>query len=86
MLLWCSVYKHRPQDAHCTEEQAPGAAVLRRFDDAAKLGMHDGHAVHGMWIIDQASEHGDVIRCHGESPLAIKVLHEAYLARITATN
>ena len=87
MLLWYAVYKDRPQEEIHTEERASRAAVLKRFDDAAKLaGMHDGHAVIGMWLIDEATEQDDVIRIYGAVPLEIGTRHEAYLARTTATS
>ena len=86
MLLWYAVYRDKPQDAPHTEEQAPRAAVLTRFDDAAKLGMHDGRAVIGMWLIDGSAERGEVVRCIGLVPLTINARYEAYLARKTASN
>jgi hypothetical protein len=42
MLLWHAIFKDKPQDSYCTEEQAPPAAVLKRFEHAMALGMHDG--------------------------------------------
>jgi hypothetical protein len=86
MLLWYAVYREKPHDAPHTEEQAPSAAVLKRFDDAAKLGMHDGQAVIGMWLIDHDTEQDDVVRCYGAVPLKINARYEVYLARRTATN
>ena len=86
MLLWYAVYKEKPQDALHTEERAPRATVLARFDDAAKLGMHDGRSVIGMWLIDRSAERGDVVRCCGLVPLKINARYEAYLARRTASN
>jgi hypothetical protein len=81
MLLWYAVYKDEPQDAVHSEERAPPAAVLRRFDDAVQLGMHDGRAVIGMWLIDDATERHDVVRIYGAVPPAIGRRHAAYLAR-----
>ena len=81
MLLWYVVYRDRQQEAPHTEEQAPRAGVLARFDDAAKLGKHNGRAVIGMWLIDSSAEQGDVLRCHGLVPLKINARYEAYLAR-----
>jgi hypothetical protein len=82
MLLWCAVYKDKPpEDAYVTEERAPRGAVLKRFDDAARLGMHNGRAVSGMWLIDEASEQEDVVRVFGSVPGHIRVRHEAYVAR-----
>jgi hypothetical protein len=87
MLLWYAVYKDKPQEETHTEERAPRAAVLKRFDDTAKLaGMHDGHAVISMWLIDEATEQDNVIRIYGAVPLEIGTRHEAYLARTTSTN
>lgn len=48
MLLWYAIYKDNPRSTSHSEERAPRAAVLRRFDDAARLGMHDGRAVISM--------------------------------------
>ena len=87
MLLWYAIYKDKPEDTFHTEERAPRAAVLKHFDDAAKLlGMHDGRAVSGMWLINRATEQDDVIRIHGAVPIEIRARHQAYLARTTATN
>jgi hypothetical protein len=85
MLLWYAVYTNMPQEKTHTEERAPRAAVLKRFDDTVKLaGMHDGRAVIGMWLIDQATN--DVVRIYGAVPLEIRTRHVAYLTRTTATN
>jgi hypothetical protein len=86
MLLWYAVYRHKPNDELHTEERAPHAAVFARFDDAARLGIHNGRGVLGMWLIDGSAEQGDVVRCHGSVPLKINARYEAYLARRTATN
>jgi hypothetical protein len=87
MLVWYAIYKNKPQDETHTEERAPRAAVLKRFDDTVKLaGMHDGRAVIGMWLIDEATEQRDVVRVYGNAPIEIRTRHEAYLARTTATN
>jgi hypothetical protein len=87
MLLWYAIYMNKPQEETHTEEGAPRAAVLKRFDDTAKLaGMHDGRAVTGMWLIDEASGQGDVVRIYGAVPIEIRTRHETYLARTTATN
>jgi hypothetical protein len=75
MLLWFALYKDKPQKASCTRERAPRARVLKRFDDAATLGMHDARAVHGMWLVDKATEEhdpatkqGDLIAFSGPMP------------------
>jgi hypothetical protein len=82
-----AVYKNKPQEETYTEERAPRAAVLKRFDDTVKMaGMHHGCAVIGMWLIDEATEQGDVVRIYGAVPIEIRTRHEAYLARTTATN
>jgi hypothetical protein len=86
MLLWYAIYKNTPQEETHTEERAPRGAVLKRFDDAARLGMHNGHAVSGMWLIDEATEQDDVIRIYGAVPIEIRTRYETYLARTTATN
>jgi hypothetical protein len=86
MLLWYAVYRHKPQDASYTEERAPHAAVFNRFDDVARLGIHNSRGVLGMWLIDGSAEQGDVVRCHGLVPLKINARYEAYLARRTAMN
>jgi hypothetical protein len=85
MLLWYAVYKNKPQEETHTEERAPRTTVLKRFDDTVKLaGMHDGRAVIGMWLIDEATD--DVVRIYGAVRVEIRTRHEVYLARTTATN
>ena len=87
MLLWYAVYQDKPQEETCTEQRAPRAAVLKRFDDTVKLaGMHDARAVIGMWLIDEATEQADVIRIYGAVPPVIRARHETCRARTTATN
>ena len=87
MLLWYAVYMNKPQEETHTEERAPRAVVLKRFDDRVKMAeMHHGCAVIGMWLIDEATEQGDVVRIYGAVPIEIRTRHEAYLARTTATN
>src|SRR5260370_19379586 len=80
MLLWYAVYRHKPKDAPHTEERAPHAAVFARFDDAARLGIHKGRGVLGMWLINGSAQQGDVVRCHGSVPLKINARYDAYLA------
>ncbi len=79
MLLWYAIFKDKPQDTYCTEERTPRAAVLQRFEHAMALGMHDGHAVIGMWLIDSSTQQGDVIKVYGLVPEPIRVRHTAYL-------
>ena len=79
MLLWYAISKDKPQDTYCTEERTPRATVLRRFEHAIALGMHDGRTVQGMWLIDEATQQGDVIRIHGLVPETIRARHEVYL-------
>jgi hypothetical protein len=86
MLLWYAVYRDKPQEAPHTEERAPHPAVFARFEDAARLGMHNGRAVIGMWLIDGSAEQADVVRCRGLVPLKINARYEACLARTTAAN
>jgi hypothetical protein len=86
MLVWYAIYKNTPQEETHTGERVPRGAVLKRFDDAAKLGMHNGRAVSGMWLIDEATEQDNVIRIYGAVPLGIRTQLEAYLARTAATN
>ena len=86
LLVWYAIYKDEPRDAHHTEERAPRSSVLKRFDDAATLGMHNGRAVKSMWLIDEAAEQEDVVRLYGRVPAEIRARHKAYLARTTATN
>ncbi len=79
MLLWHAIFKDKPQDTYCTKEQAPPAAVLKRFEHAMALGMHDGRVVIGMWLIDSSTQQGDVIKIYGLIPEPIRARHEAYL-------
>ena len=80
MLKWHAVYADDPQREHSTKEHAPRTAVLRRFDDAARLGMHNGRAVIGMWLIDPNTEQEDPIAIHGQVPMSIRGQHKTYLA------
>jgi hypothetical protein len=81
MLLWYAVYRDKPQELTHTEERAPRDAVLRRFGDAANLGMHDGRGVIGMWLIDDATERHDVVSVFGIVPPGIRGQYEVYLAK-----
>ena len=80
MLKWCAIYQDDPQKEHCTEERAPKAEVVRRFEDAKRLGMHNGRRVKGMWLIDEPTQQEDVIQVHGSIPMPIKIRHDAYLS------
>ena len=86
MLHWYAIHKDKPASTSHTEERAPRASVLRRFDDAAKLGMHDGRIVIGMWLIDDATAPGDVVRCHGAVAREIVERNLEYVARVMGTN
>jgi hypothetical protein len=86
MLHWYAIHKDKPQSTSHTEERAPRASVIRRFDGTAVLSMHDGRAVIGMWLIDDATAPGDVVRCHGTVAREIVERNLEYLARVTATN
>jgi len=79
MLLWYAIFKDKPQDVSCTEERMPRAMVLRHFEHAMARGMHDGRAVIGRWLIDQATQQGDMIKIHGLVPESIRARHEVYL-------
>ena len=78
-MLWYAIYRDEPQDVYRTEESSPLAAVIKRFEDAALLGMHDGRAVIGMWLIDSTTEQV-VIRVHGLVDPKIRERHQKYLA------
>jgi hypothetical protein len=79
VLLWCAVFKDKPQEASCTEERTPRSIVLQRFEHAMALGMHGGRAVIGMWLLDSSTQQGDVIKIHGLAPEPIRARHEAYV-------
>src|SRR5215472_6730039 len=82
VLLWCVVFKNELQAVSCTEEQTPREMVLQRFQHAMALGMHDGRAVIGMWLIDPEGEPPDVpIAIYGRVTGYIRAWHEAYLRR-----
>jgi len=85
MLLWCAVYAESATlpDAYCTEEEQPLAAVLSRFDAAAKDGVHDGRTVNGMWLIDEATDEKDVVKVYGRIPVEVQERHKAYLAKLS---
>ncbi len=78
MLKWCAIYQDDPQREHCTVEQAPRATVLKRFDDARRLGMHDRRAVVGMWLIDSGTQQDDVIAIHGRGPIPISERYDTH--------
>ena len=86
MLLWYWVYSDQPRLIFTRQELEPRAQVLGCFDEAAKLGMRGGQAVSGMWLIDEVPEQDDVLRIYGTVPTGIRVSHEAYLARLKATD
>ena len=77
MLRWCAIYKDQPETDECTDEHAPPATVQKRFQNALRLGMHDGRPVKAMWLIDLAAEQ-TVIEVWGEVPLPVEALHKAY--------
>jgi len=65
MLRWYAIYQDDPQKESWAKEMAPQDAVIQRFRDAKGLGMHNGRAVIGMWLIDGASEQEEVIDIYG---------------------
>ena len=79
MLLWYAIFKNDPRDASCTEERMPRPMVLRRFEHATALRMHDGRAVTGMWLIDSATREADVIAIHGSVSESIRARYSDYL-------
>ena len=80
MLEWYAVYKENPLEEIHTDEPAPPATVLKRFEDAAKLGMHNGRAVVGMWLVEPQQRLPDVVLAiHGEVPPHIYGLHGMHL-------
>jgi len=79
MLRWYAVYKDRLQVESHSEERAPRATVLKRFHDAAKLGMHNGRAVHGMWLIDPMAPQL-AIAIFGRVPAHIQLAYEVHIA------
>jgi len=80
MLRWCTIYKGEPQVERCTDEPTPRAAVAQRFQDAKRLGMHDGRAVLGMWLIEGTTQQEDVIEVYGRVPVPIQIRYAAYMA------
>ncbi len=57
----------------------PREMVLRRFEHATALGMHDGRTVIGMWLIDSATREADVIAIYGSVSEEIRARHSDYL-------
>ena len=86
MLHWYAIHKDKPESTFHTEERAPRNSVLRRFDDAARLGTHDDRAVHGMWLIGDATTPGDVVRCYGAVAGEVADRYLQYIASVMATN
>lgn len=80
VLRWYVIYRDTPQKEFCTEERAARVAVLKRFEGAKPLSMHNGRAVVAMWLTDaMAGEPEAVIEVHGRVPPQIEALHQAYL-------
>ena len=81
MRKWYVVFANNPQDCVVVEGGPLDGAALKRFDDAATSNKLRAVGEIGMWIIDHATEWGDVIRCHGRVDPQIRVRHTEYLAR-----
>jgi hypothetical protein len=79
MLLWYWTYKDQQQEIFHRAERSPPASVVERFNEAAKLGMRDGRAVNGMWLITAEQDH--VIRIYGAVPPLIRASHVAHRTR-----
>ena len=71
MLRWSALYDDDPQHETIVEELEQGeprAALRKRFRDAKKSNEIGGREIRGMWLIDHATEQGDVIDRHGLIP------------------
>jgi hypothetical protein len=81
MRRWYAVLANNPQDCIVIEQGALDDAALKRFDEAAASNKVRAIGVIGMWIIDHATEYGEIIRCHGRVDRQIRARYKAYLAR-----
>ncbi len=78
MRKWYVAFTDTPQEGTIVEEGDLGADALKRFDKAAKIRKYKGREVLGMWIIDHATEQGDVIKKHGRYPHTLHARHHAW--------
>jgi hypothetical protein len=81
MLTWFTVYEGEQGESKTVAAGSRASSVLSRFDAAAKSGMLRGRAVRRMWLIDDDTEQGDVIRRHGIVDPEIEAQYREYLAR-----
>ncbi len=65
MRMWFVVFEDAPQDVVTISDEGDKAAMLKRFDAAAKAEAIDRRKVRGMWIIDNATQYGDVLKVYG---------------------
>ncbi|MCH7794252.1 MAG: hypothetical protein IH900_03795 [Proteobacteria bacterium] len=84
MLRWNALYEDDPQHEKIIEELEQGeprAALRKRFQDAKKSNEIGGREIRGMWLIDHATEQGDVIDRHGLIPGNLELRHLKWKAR-----
>ena len=65
MRMWFIAFEDAPQDVVTISDEGDKAALLKRFDAAAKAEAIDRRKVRGMWIIDNATQYGDVLKIYG---------------------
>ncbi len=71
MIKWHAIFEDGDQREVLIEEadeQPQRADMIKRFEDARAANEINGHKARGMWMIDYATEHADVIKIHGRVP------------------
>ena len=85
MKKWYAVFPDPSQvgvnEEELVEEWEHETEALWHFEAAAEAGELDGRKVIGMWILDDATEQGDVIKTWGRVSDKLRVRHNAYLMR-----
>ncbi len=76
MRKWYAIFADDPQKGFRKELVDEDLKELKRFDDADKAGEINGREVIGMWVIDEATEQPDVIKCYGRVPEDILIRYE----------
>ncbi len=75
LMIKCYViFEDDPQNEMVVEmgEGTPRAEWLAQFDSIVAAGEFDGREIRGMWMVDHASEQGEVLKTHGLVPIDIK--------------
>lgn len=86
MQKWIVVYSDDTANNEIVKEGDFGAVELVRFDEVAEAGSLNGRKIHGMWIIDPATEQEDVIKIFGLVPEGLHSRHANYRRRLATPN